>query len=750
MAAGSNAFSQRRSERAIERARGTFFSHVLTLASGAGVSEAIRIGGTLILARLIAPADFGFLALFVTVVSLVSVFGGARYELAIMLPEEDSEAANVAILAAAASLGIALVGAAGVFALRSQLTKFLGDPRIATWLWSVPVILFLSALGEIGKTWFGRTKNFRIVAIGKISQSVCLLGGQLGLWALGVSGGMALIGGWLIGQGAWTGVMAGWMIARNGRFICSSAKLSRVLALAAKYKAFPIYRAPYSFIANGSSQLIFIILRAFCGFDAIGLYMLANRAIYFPVTLFGSSMGQVFYQKAATEINSSSLESFANRLIKTQIILGVPVLIFFAFEAPLLFRTFLGSRWQLAGNFAAWLAFAAFLYLMDAWLIRLFDVCGRQRLALILQIVGGGTSLAALTLALHFGRSPIWGIGAFTISEVVSSIVWLVCAYWISGFHVRNLMRLGGKFAVAAAPLACVGFLIRRVFSGWTACAIMLAVTLLATAVLWRMYGKSRSGTAGTIEKFRSYWSDKPGPLHRSDSPEFYRTYAAEIRNLFPTRELGRVLEIGCGDGSVFPYLDVPLNSYKGVDFSQHFLETFRTRYPQIDLTCAEGSSYVETGHRFDVIFSNEVIQHFDAGMLDRHLQNARCMMHSESVLILGSVPDRANRRSFEAGDYAPITEGRAQRALRQLKAAIRRAAGIDYWGFWYLPDEIAAIAKRNGFRLRVVRSKLQPYRFHAVLLPDSSALPSGKSAFASSMPQPSVGGRRIDDRLPA
>lgn len=753
MAASSHRVFQAKSTagRAVQRASGSFFSHVLTLASGAGVSEAIRIVGTLILARLIAPADFGFLALFVTVASLVSVVGGARYELAIMLPEQDSEAANVAILAALTSVGIALVSAVGVFALRAQLTKFLGDPRIGSWLWSVPVVLLLSAFGEVGRNWFGRTKNFRIVAVGKVSQSVGVLAGQLGLWALGVSGGMALIGGWLIGQGAWAGVMAGCMVAKNGRFICSSARLSQVLALAAKHKAFPIYRTPYSFIANGSSQLIFIILRAFCGLDAIGLYMLANRAVYLPVTLFGSSMGQVFYQKAATDIKSPSLEFFANRLVRTQIALGVPVLIFFAFEAPLLFRMFLGARWQLAGSFAAWLAFAGFLYLMDTWLIRLFDVCGRQRLALVLQIAGGGASLAALTLVLRLGRSPVWGIGAFTISEVASSIVWLVCAYQISGFHVRSLARLGMNFVVSAAPLAVLGFLIHRALSGWAACGVMLLVTLLAMAVLWRVYGQRRFASARTIEKFRRYWSDKPSPLHRSNSPEFYRAYAAEIRNLFPAREPVRVLEIGCGDGSAFPYLNLPVDSYKGVDFSQHFLDKFRACYPRVDLECAEGSAYVETGSQFDVIFSNEVVQHFDARMLDRHLQNARRMMHAESVLILGSVPDGTHRRSFDAGAYSAISQRHARRRLRQLKAAIRRAVGMDYGGFWYTRDEIVAVAKRHGFRLSIARSELQPYRFHAVLLPEVSGVPDlTERASANRLSQPTLSGRQIDHRLPA
>jgi len=72
----------------------------------------------------------------------------------------------------------------------------------------------------------------------------------------------------------------------------------------------------------------------FCGLDVIGLYLLANRAVYFPVVLFGASMGQVFYQKAATEIKSDTLEPFVTRLVRSQIAFGAPVLIFFRFRGP--------------------------------------------------------------------------------------------------------------------------------------------------------------------------------------------------------------------------------------------------------------------------------------------------------------------------------------------------------------------------------------------------------------------------------
>lgn len=681
------------------------------------MSQGVNALGTLILARLIAPADFGFFALFVTVVTLVSVFGGARYELAIMLPESDSEAANVAVVAVLAGLGIAAVSLVAIFILREPLAKFLGDPRIAGWLWSVPVVLVLSVLAEVARNWFGRTKDFRFVAAGRVSQSISVLAGQLGLWALHVSGGMALIGGWLLGQGVLSGVLLACMLAKHGRYIYASLDLSSLPTLAARYKAFPIYRAPYSFFANGTAQLIFVIFRFFCGLDVIGLYLLANRAVYLPVILFGGSMGQVFYQKAATEIKSKTLEPFVTRLARTQIAIGAPLLIFFAFEAPLLFDAILGPRWKLAGTFAAWFAFAGFLYLFAAWLVRLFDVCGRQRLALILQLAGGGMSLATLTLALHFSHSPTIGIASFTLSEVISTVVWLVCAYSIAGFQVRNLAVLGKDFVIAAAPIAGVGTVIHYLFSAWLACGLMALVTAVAVAVLWREYGQKASGPAWTINKFRRYWAEKDAPLHCGDSSEFRRECVGEIRALFPPHTPEHVLEVGCGDGSGFAYLDVPLEAYRGIDFSSHFLDAFRSLHPQADLQCAEGSSFVEPDTRYDVIFSNEVVQQFDPAMLDHHLQNASGMMHSGSVLILGSVQDRAHRWKFNAGLYSPVPKPRhVQPYVRLLISTCRRAFGLDFSGYWYTPAEISAMARRRGFGAQFVRSHLQPYRFHAVL----------------------------------
>jgi hypothetical protein len=72
------------------------------------------------------------------------------------------------------------------------------------------------------------------------------------------------------------------------------------------------------------------------------------------------------------------------------------------------------------------------------------------------------------------------------------------------------------------------------------------------------------------------------------------------------------------------------------------------------------------------------------------------------------------------------------------LKATGRQALGIDFSGYWYTTPEIAAVAKRRGFRACFVRSRLKPYRFHAVLFLDTafsqSPAPKPEPVYARSM----------------
>jgi len=706
-----------RPDHRIVREKGSFLSHVATLVTGTAISQAITFAAMLVLTRLFAPDAFGLLAVFMTIVSLFSVLGGARYELAIMLPEEDRVAANVFHASTMVLAGICTVALLVIALFHGRLAAMLGEPLVDSWLWAIPAVLFVSGFYQILGYWCGRMKRFRHVAISRIAQSGGTVVMQILLFLAHANGGVALIGGWIFGQSLGSFVLLVQVLEQDGRFLWKSWDSRTIPGLLHTYRNFPFYKAPYSFISNSSSQLVVVVIRMFSSLSTVGLYSMASRAIYLPVALVASSMNQVFYEKAATETAPGRLEAFVNRALRIQVVLMTPLLFFAASESKLVFATIFGSRWTESGAFASFLAFAGYMYFLTSWLDRLFDVKGRQRLALVIEIAGNLGSLVALTLTLAISGDALKAVAAFTVTEVTYSVIWLYFAYRVAGFDTGKLRTLGLDFAVTGAPMAVALLVIHSVIHHWSGLAVSAIALLALEAFIYMRYVRGELAYTSTAERFRKFWEDKQSPLHGSDSAEFYQNLAVELKTLFPGESPSKVLEIGCGDGSLFQYLGFPSDRYTGVDFSPTLLELFRTRHPKLQLCCAEGSSFVESGGKYRLIFSNGVVQHFDQEMLHRHFENARTMMSDDSILVCASVLDKARRSRYEAGLQ---NKGIVPRIIRTTKALLRRALGMDVMGYWYSREEFAKIAGAHGFEASFSESRTFPYRFHATLRPKS------------------------------
>ena len=701
----------------LAREKGSFISHVATLTTGTAVSQGINILAMLLLTRIFAPQAFGLLALFMTCVSLFSVLGGARYELAIMLPEDDTEAVNVFYGAVFVLFLIALLGLAAIALFHARITQLLGDPAVTPWLWAMPAVLFLMGLYQVLSYWCGRMKRFQRVAISRIALTTGTVVAQVGLFLLHSSGGVALIGGWIIGQATGTSFLIAQVVSRDSGFLLRHARFSSVPGLLKTYRNFPFYKAPYSFISNAASQLVVVIIRFFCDLMTVGLFSLAFRAISLPVSLIASSMNQVFYEKAAREGDTVRLESFVNRVLYIQVVLMTPMLVLAAFEAKLLFTTFFGARWAMSGQFASWLAFAGYMYFLTSWLDRLFDIRGRQRLSLGLDIVGNFLSLGVLAGGLYLTGSALVGVAAFSISEVIYTCFWLYASYRVGQFHTSGLLRIAGAFVACAAPVFLMIGAIHLVLSGWAAFAVSLASVLLFEAVFsLRKVRAHRSLYPGQVT--HRTWGEKPSPNQRSEfALQCYGDCAAELEHIFPNQKLTRALELGCCGGSVLSFLDLPGCSYTGVDFNSQFLESLCSRRPGAAWRASEPSSSTVQNGSCELIFSHSTVARFDPTMLSRHLRNAKSLMHCRSVLICGSILDRDNRFEYAA----PVDSGKGvacylRCCVRLGKSYLRRILGMESLGHWYDRGEFSTIARLNGFEVFFVRSSACPYRFHAVL----------------------------------
>jgi O-antigen/teichoic acid export membrane protein/SAM-dependent methyltransferase len=697
----------------LPRASGKFVSHVLTLITGNSVAQIISVVGTLLLARLFAPDAFGSFALFVTVVSFLAVLGGARYELAIMLPESDLEAANVLLLSVMMLCGIFGFSLFVVALFHSTVARLLGDAKLGLWLWGAPLALFVNALYSVLGVWYGRMKRFQTMATARVCQSLAIILCQLDLLTIG-PGGFALVGGWILGQTFGSLILVVLLFYFDGKFVWQARNWLMVRESLKKYRNFPYYKAPYSFIANASSQLVFVILRIFSTLDVVGFYSLAARAVYLPVTLITSSMNDVFYEKAATELKQGRLEAFVTRLLRIQVVLAAPWLVLTAFDAKLVFGFILGAKWVPAASYAAVLASVSFLYFLTSWLDRLFDIRGHQKLSLILEFGGNVLSLGGLTLALWWQpEKTVLAVAVYAAAQVLYSSIWLIFAYHVAEFNVRALAVLLRDAVVSLGLATALIGGAHMFFHGWTAFFVSAVAALGLAGFAFVRYVSTGRAFTSAAERFRRFWADKNTTLNNREGEEFWRAQASELKNLYSAKPPRRVLEIGCGDGSLFPYFGIPPANYKGVDFTPQFIERFRSKEPAVRLECAEGASYFDGGTKYDLILLNGIVQHFDSEMLEQHLQNARAMLQEGGILIWGSIPQRRYRRYYDAGKWSGKGKMSAYRFLRSWGG---RLLGLDAMGYWYEPGEVSALAMKYGLQVQFFPSDLYPYRFHAAI----------------------------------
>jgi O-antigen/teichoic acid export membrane protein len=330
--------------------RGEFNRNVLTLMTGTGLAQLIPLAVTPILSRIYSPEQFGVLALFVAVVSSLSVLATGRYEMAIMLPRKNADATNIAAL----SITINLVVSVALFAVACLFNKpisdALGNGSISTWLYFVPLAVLLNGIYLNLNYWSNRNKLYFLMAHRRVLHSGGSSAVQLGLGLLRAGAGGLVVGS-LSGQALAAGMMAN-MVRRHSPQLWRGIDRRKMWALAKRYKSCPQFLVPAHTLGALSIQLPAIFINTTFGLAASGFYMLAERVVGTPLSLVSASIGDVFRQ----EISECYLAGKHCRKVfistfKKLAAVATPPFLVLLFFAPPLFALVFGEKWRVSGEY---------------------------------------------------------------------------------------------------------------------------------------------------------------------------------------------------------------------------------------------------------------------------------------------------------------------------------------------------------------------------------------------------------------
>lgn len=334
--------------------QGSFALNVMTLLSGTTIAQAIPILVSPILTRLYTPADFGVLALYLSLCSFFITVATGCYEYAVVLPQRDEDAINISFLSFLIAFFVSvfvliIIGLSGDY-----ISAVFKNPGISQWLYFIPLSILISAVYNTLNFWGNRKKIYGTLSVTKITQAASTSATQLSFGTIKM-GGSGLVIGNIVGQILSGGYLV-WKILNAKNFRLTALSRKRLIDNAKRYQNFPKFNS-LQYLSNGfrANGIVFLISSYF-GASVLGLYAFAMKVIQIPLNLISSSLLQVFYQRLSEAYNKKEpIWPLQKRLILKMLYIVLPAIIFIMALAPIIFSFIFGEKWREAGTFAVYL-----------------------------------------------------------------------------------------------------------------------------------------------------------------------------------------------------------------------------------------------------------------------------------------------------------------------------------------------------------------------------------------------------------
>ncbi|MCB0804378.1 MAG: oligosaccharide flippase family protein [Bacteroidales bacterium] len=407
--------------------RSEFFRNVSTLMTGTAIAQAIPILISPILSRLYSPDDFAVLALFVSISTIIGIVATGRYEMAVMLPKEKRDALNIIALSGLIAVGVSLLTLLLVWLLHDQVVLFFKEPLIGPWLYMIPVVVLFTGLFRTLNYWSTRNKTFKRNAATRISQSTVASTTQLGLGALG-SGSVGLVTGFIAGVLIRPFIL-GIDIFKNFRNYRSQVSREVIKKNARTYKDFPRINTAHAFLGSLQDNGIVYVIIYFFEKAVLGSYSFAFRVIKAPAELIGSSVYQVFFQKASqAQQSGQNLQPMVKRLYRNLFLTGLPFFVLLFIFSPQLFAFIFGAEWQAAGEIASILTPWIFLNFVAAPVSSLTIIMNKQKEAMGIALVDISLRIISIVIGGAYGDFKL----AFILMSILCSLLLIFSLFW---FH---------------------------------------------------------------------------------------------------------------------------------------------------------------------------------------------------------------------------------------------------------------------------------------------------------------------------
>lgn len=470
----------------------SFKSNVLVGLAGGVAGRLVTLVSLTICAKFFyTQEDIGYWGTLFSIAMFIAPLAIWRYELAIVLPDTKEKARLIAlgaiILITVATLLVSIVIMLDI--PRKLFPDFVALDIVVL----LPLLLFQQNVRKVAEYWLIRLKKFYVVAALDLTQSLLVAFFAIGLGYF-YSGNVVIFSyanfiAIVLGSGVFVIVAI-----RNG--LLSGTKrfgFRQGLRELVVYKAYPLYLTPYT-LSNGLNQYAFIIMLT-ASYDASlsGAYVLAHRLVYAPVLLLVTPIRQVFYSYSSTHDGRLDAESKARqkRILSYLVWVVPPAALTGSLVIEQILSRFLGDGFKEAVDIAQILVFTASANILAGWMDRTYDLLGKQRVSVVMQLASDVTIFTIAVCLIYNGYESMFVIKTFAMLLLAYQFIWLFVTLRVTGWSGQEISKVFIAISITSMSFLLMYVVLVNIYHSdivnlLVLCGFAALWVLAATGILYR------------------------------------------------------------------------------------------------------------------------------------------------------------------------------------------------------------------------------------------------------------------------
>ncbi len=381
-----------------------------------GISVSIQLVSTVALARMLAPADYGIVAMVTTITAFAGIFRDLGLSSAVIQKDELTHAqmSNLFWLNTAMGALLTLLMAA----ISPAVAWFYGRPELVKLTLLLSTTFFLGSLGTQHGALMQRDLQFARRAVATVAGSLATLV-------------IAMMLAWR-GYGYWSlawGNVAGVVVTTVLLFALSSfrakwwtngAGIDSMLKFGAHLTVFDVV----NFFQRNSDN---ILIGRYWGGEALGFYNRAYQLLMFPISNIRGPINAVaFPVMSRLQDQPDALRAYYLKVTSMIALVTMPMVAFFWVESAVVIELALGRQWLDAVPIFAALALAGFIQPAFGFIGSLMLSMGRGKTYAQCGIFNSVILVSCIVIGLPWGGQGVaWGYAIGNYVILYPSLRWV-------------------------------------------------------------------------------------------------------------------------------------------------------------------------------------------------------------------------------------------------------------------------------------------------------------------------------------